>query len=165
MNFIVDSTIEQSVTNVKFGWPWSNRLDNSFEERHIISTLDRLETRSRRSLRCVAKRGQCRRKCSLSSVPVRHRHDELGQLKSVKSIKFFIERQLHDAIYLLRFHSKSLIHISSLSNSHNNVASIQKNRGDKSHRVIAALLWFGERHIAMETCFFTLIEISQITVL
>ena len=33
-----------------------------------------------------------------------------------------------------------LIHILSLSNSHNNVASIQKNRGDKSHRVIVALL-------------------------
>ena len=27
----------------------------------------------------------------------------------------------------------------SLSNSHNDVASIQKNRGDKSHRVIVAL--------------------------
>ena len=54
MNFIVDSTIAQLVTVVKFGWPWSNRLDNSFEERRIISTLDRLETRSRRSLRCVS---------------------------------------------------------------------------------------------------------------
>ena len=32
-----------------------------------------------------------------------------------------------------------MIHILSLSNSHNNVASIQKNRGDKSHRVIVAL--------------------------
>ena len=48
--------------------------------------------------------------------------------------------QLHDAIYRLRFYSKSLIHILSLSNSHNNVASIQKNRGDKSHRVIVAIL-------------------------
>ena len=48
--------------------------------------------------------------------------------------------QLHDAIYRPRFYSKSLIHILSLSNSHNNVASIQKNRGDKSHRVIVALL-------------------------
>ena len=50
-----------------------------------------------------------------------------------------IKLQLHDAIYLLRFYSNSLIHILSLSNSHNNVASIQKNRGDKSHRVIAVL--------------------------
>ena len=33
----------------------------------------------------------------------------------------------------------SLIHIVLLSNSHSNVASIQKNRGDKSHRVIVAL--------------------------
>ena len=50
-----------------------------------------------------------------------------------------LKLQLHDAIYRLRFYSKSLIHILSLSNSHNNVASIQKNRGDKSHRVIVAL--------------------------
>ena len=50
-----------------------------------------------------------------------------------------VKLQLHYAIYLLRFYSNSLIHILSLSNSHNNVASIQKNRGDKSHRVIVAL--------------------------
>ena len=37
------------------------------------------------------------------------------------------------------FFSNSLIHILSLSNSHNNVTSIQKNRNDKSHRVIVAL--------------------------
>ena len=49
-----------------------------------------------------------------------------------------LKLQLHDAIYRPRFYSKSLIHILSLSNSHNNVASIQKNRGDKSHRVIVA---------------------------
>ena len=50
-----------------------------------------------------------------------------------------LKLQLHDAIYGLRFYSNSLIHILSLSNSHNNVASLQKNRGDKSHRVIVAL--------------------------
>ena len=50
-----------------------------------------------------------------------------------------VKQQLHDAIYRLRFYSNSLIHILSLSNWHNNVASIQKNRGDKSHRVIVAL--------------------------
>ena len=49
-----------------------------------------------------------------------------------------IKLQLHDTIYRLRFYSNSLIHILSLSNSHNNVESIQKNRGDKSHRVIIA---------------------------
>ena len=38
-----------------------------------------------------------------------------------------------DPIYRLRFYLDSLIHILSLSNSHNNVASIQKNLGDKSH--------------------------------
>ena len=51
----------------------------------------------------------------------------------------FLKLQLHDAIYRLRFYSDSLIHILSLSNSHN-VASLQKNRGDKSHRVIVALV-------------------------
>ena len=53
-----------------------------------------------------------------------------------------VKLQLHDAINWLRFHSKSLIHILSLSNSHNDVASIQKNRGDKSHHVIVALAGF-----------------------
>ena len=47
--------------------------------------------------------------------------------------------QLHDAIYRLRFYSNSLIHILLLSNSHNNVASMQKNRDDKLHSVIVAL--------------------------
>ena len=46
--------------------------------------------------------------------------------------------QLQDAIYRLRFYSNLLIHILSLSNLHSNVAPIQKNRGDKSHRVIVA---------------------------
>ena len=50
-----------------------------------------------------------------------------------------LKLQLHYAIYRLRFYSKSLIHILSLSNSHNNVASIQRNRDDKSHRVIVAI--------------------------
>ena len=36
----------------------------------------------------------------------------------------FIKLQLHDAIYRLRFYSNSLIHILSLSNSHNNVTTI-----------------------------------------
>ena len=55
------------------------------------------------------------------------------------SFSGILKLQLHDAIYRLRFYSNSLIHILSLSNSHNDVASIQKNRGDKSHRVIVAL--------------------------
>ena len=49
-----------------------------------------------------------------------------------------LKLQLHDEIYRLRFYSNSLIRILSFLNSHNNVASIQKNRGDKSHCVIAA---------------------------
>ena len=51
----------------------------------------------------------------------------------------YLKLQLHNAMYRLRKSSKSLIHILSLSNSHNNVASIQKNRDDKSHRVTVAL--------------------------
>ena len=50
-----------------------------------------------------------------------------------------VKLQLHYAIYRLRFYSNSLIHILSLSNSHNNVPSTQKNRADKSHRVTVAL--------------------------
>ena len=57
-----------------------------------------------------------------------------------------VKLQLHDAIYRLRFYSNSFIHILSLSNSHNNVASMQKNRGDKSHRVIVALLKSAKRN-------------------
>ena len=58
---------------------------------------------------------------------------------SLKKILLQLNLQLHDAIYRLRFYSKSLSHILSLTNSHNNVPSIQKNRADKSHRVIVAL--------------------------
>ena len=54
-------------------------------------------------------------------------------------ILLILKLQLHDAIYGLRFYSNSLTHILLLSNSHNNVPSIQNNRGDKSHRVIVAL--------------------------
>ena len=66
------------------------------------------------------------------------RDNPLGFQALITSLKGF-KLQLHDAIYRLRFYSNSLIHILSLSNSHNNVASIQKNRGDKSHSVIVAL--------------------------
>ena len=59
-------------------------------------------------------------------------HCKLQESRSVKL-------PLHDGIYRLRFYSNSLIHILSLSTSHNNVASIQKNRGDKSHLVMVAL--------------------------
>ena len=61
----------------------------------------------------------------------------------MKSVRVYenvggVKQLLHHAIYRLRFYSTSLIHILSLSNSHNNVASLQKNRGDKSHRAIVA---------------------------
>ena len=51
-----------------------------------------------------------------------------------------LKLQLHSAIYRLRFYSNSLTLILPLSNSHNNVASTKKNRGDKSHHVIVALV-------------------------
>ena len=60
-------------------------------------------------------------------------------INCLRNSTVFLKLQLHDAIYRLRFYLNSLIRILSLSNSHNNVASIQKNRGDKSHRVIVAL--------------------------
>ena len=58
---------------------------------------------------------------------------------SALSLLLCLKLQLHDAIYGLRFYWNSLIHLWSLSNLHNNIASIQKNRGDKSHRVIITL--------------------------
>ena len=64
----------------------------------------------------------------------------LSLMSSALPLCLTIRLQLHDEIYRLLFYSNSLIHILSLSNSHNKVASIQKNRGDKSHRVIVALL-------------------------
>ena len=57
-----------------------------------------------------------------------------------------LKLQLHDAIYRLRCYSNLLIHILSLSNLHNNVAPIQKNRDDKSHRVIVALVSYRSGH-------------------
>ena len=62
-------------------------------------------------------------------------------ISSEKSVQWTIplKLRLHDAIYRLRFYSNSLIHILSLPNSHNTVASLQKNRGDRSHRVIVGL--------------------------
>ena len=47
-----------------------------------------------------------------------------------------VKLRLHEVIYRLLFYSNSVIHISWLSNSHNNVASIQNNRCHKSHRVV-----------------------------
>ena len=61
-------------------------------------------------------------------------------MKSRKRKRENIKLQLHDAIYRLRFYLNLFIHILSLSNSHNNVALTQKNRGDKSHHVIVALV-------------------------
>ena len=66
-------------------------------------------------------------------------HHANGRFDWLISKHWSVKLQLYDTIYRLRFYSNSLIHILSLSNSHNSVASIQKNRGDKSHRVIVAL--------------------------
>ena len=61
-----------------------------------------------------------------------------------------LKLRLHDAIYRLRFYSNSLIHILSLSKLSNNVASIQKNRDDKSHRVIVALVTHSRFRVIVE---------------
>ena len=44
---------------------------------------------------------------------------------------FHVKLQLHDAIYRLRFYSNLSIHISSLPNSHSDVASAPENRRKK----------------------------------
>ena len=63
-----------------------------------------------------------------------------GLTYSYLRLLLYLKPQLHDAIDRLRFFSNSLIHILSLSDLNNNVASIQKNWGDKSYRVIVALV-------------------------
>ena len=58
------------------------------------------------------------------------------------TLKFCISQatitRLHDAIDWIGFYPSSLIHILTLSDLHNNVASTQKNRDDKLYRVIVA---------------------------
>ena len=64
----------------------------------------------------------------------------LFQTSTLSAIPLLLlQLQLRDTIYRLRFCSNSLIQILSLSNSYNSVASVQKNRNDKSHLVIVAL--------------------------
>ena len=65
-------------------------------------------------------------------------------LHNVKKRKLLIsfKIRLHDTIYRLRFYPNSLIYVLSLSNSHNNVAPIQKNRGEKSHCAILVFTFF-----------------------
>ena len=72
-------------------------------------------------------------------IEILHDHDK-GYLDWLFNQNVFpLKLQLHDTIYRLRFYSNSLIHILPLSTSHNKVASLQKNREDKSHHVIVAL--------------------------
>ena len=61
-----------------------------------------------------------------------------ANLKAIRYESTSFKLCLHDEIYWLRFYPNPLILILSLSNSHSNVASMQKNPGDKSHRVIVA---------------------------
>ena len=68
-----------------------------------------------------------------------------------------VKLYLHDAIYRLQFYSNLLIHVLSLSNSDNNVSSIQKNRGDKSHNVIVALSFNYTRDLSA-TILFKLVD-------
>ena len=56
----------------------------------------------------------------------------------------------------MRFYAilfKLVIHILSLSNSHNNVASIKKNRGDKSYLVVVVLNTIKEIVLGVRGCF------------
>ena len=79
------------------------------------------------------------KKCTKSPIG---NHDDIGLISPDELVSTYqtkVKLQLQDAIYRLRFYSNSLIHILSLSNSHNNVASVQKNWGDKSHRVNVTL--------------------------
>ena len=69
---------------------------------------------------------------------IRYESTSLNRIVADKSHRVIVP--LHDPVYRLRFYSNSLIHILSLSNSHNNIASIQKIRRDKSHRVTVAIL-------------------------
>ena len=95
-------------------------------------------------------------------------HDQI----TIRYRKFKL--RLHDAIYWLRFYSNSLIHTLLLSYSHNDIASIQKNRGDKSHSVIVTILksWFlpgifsrgrGAKSIVMKISFVMLLFSDQIS--
>ena len=81
------------------------------------------------------------RKCFESSVPSVNR----SPVALSATLRFAIRYSVNIALsynYTMQFmapiYSNSLIHISSFY-SHNNVASVQKDRGDKSHRVIVAL--------------------------
>ena len=69
---------------------------------------------------------------------IRYESTSLNRIVADKSHRVIVA--LHDAICRLRFYSNSLTHMLSLSNSHNNVASLQKNRADISYRVIVALV-------------------------
>ena len=80
----------------------------------------------------------CPRRSPLKADP--HEVSTCGHLPiRIRHLINGLKLRLHDAIYRLRFYSNLLIHVLLLSNSHNNVASLQKNRNDKSHRVIVAL--------------------------
>ena len=72
---------------------------------------------------------------SLNRIVADKSHDVIVALTLADGMKMKSKLRLHNAIYRLRFYSNWLIHILSLSNSHNNVASMQKNRDYKSYSV------------------------------
>ena len=81
----------------------------------------------------------CVNKALLPMLRNHYTADEgIVDFRSFEKILHLKHANRHNAIYQLRFYLKSLIHILTFTNSHNNGASIQKNRGDKSHRVIIA---------------------------
>ena len=101
----------------------------------IIKSIRKIIKSMREDLKSVRKVFQVNARSFSSQCALLTREN----LKSTcKVIAQSLKLQLHDAIYRLRFYSNSLIHILSLSNLHNNVASLQKNWDNKSHRVIVA---------------------------
>ena len=68
--FQSNSIITQFAIMVHLERPYNNKLHSSLLDRCIMSKLTDFETKSRRTFCWDENFGQCRRKCSLSSIPV-----------------------------------------------------------------------------------------------
>ena len=66
----VNSIMTRFVIMVHLECPYNNKLHSSSLDRCIMSNLTDFETKSRRTLHQDENLGQCRRKCSLSSIPI-----------------------------------------------------------------------------------------------
>ena len=81
INFSVAFVTVLFVTTVNSELPCNKTLVNSLDDKRIMSTSADWETSSRRNLRRKEKRGQCRRKCPLSSIPVWYKQVGLAHWK------------------------------------------------------------------------------------